>query len=84
MTSSKHDYANYDRFAQNFDMACKITHRVSVPNLKLFGSMKTELWASKLETCLLSPALAGTRRACRACRACEKSHPRVYTQDMFL
>ena len=30
---------------------------------------------------VLSPALAGTRRACRAG---EKSHLRVYTRDMFL
>ena len=46
-TSSKHDWANYDQFAPNFDMACK-TILVSVPNLKLFGSMKTELWAEEV------------------------------------
>ena len=30
---------------------------------------------------MLSPALAGTRRACRAG---ERSHPRVYTRDLLL
>ena len=37
MTSSKHDYANYDQFPPNFDMAYKTIERV--PNLKLFGSI---------------------------------------------
>ena len=41
MTSSKHDYANYDRFVPNFDMAYKAIKRVSIPNLKSFGPMKT-------------------------------------------
>ena len=36
MTSSKHDYANYDRFVPNFDMANKTIKLVSVPNLKAF------------------------------------------------
>ena len=43
MTSSKRDYANYDQFVPNFDMDYKTIHHVSVPNLKLFGPMKTEL-----------------------------------------
>ena len=43
MTSPMHDYANYDQFAPNFDI-----QRVSVPNLKLFGPMITELWAKKV------------------------------------
>ena len=53
MTSSKHDYANYDQFAPNFDVAYKTIQRVFVPNLKLFGPMNTELWAKKLENFLL-------------------------------
>ena len=55
MTSSKHDYANYDQFAPNkivllysFDMAYKTTQRVSVPDLELFGSTKAELWAQEV------------------------------------
>ena len=48
MTSSKHDYANYDQFAPNFDMVYKTMQRVSVPNLKLFGPMKTEIWAKEV------------------------------------
>ena len=48
MTSSKHDYANYDRFVSNFDMAYKTIKRVSVPNLKSFGPKKTELWAKEV------------------------------------
>ena len=44
----KHDYANYDQFAQKFEMAYKTILLVSVPNLKLFGSMKTELWAKEV------------------------------------
>ena len=41
-TSSKHDHANYDQFAPNFDTAYKTIQRVPVPNLNLFGPMKTE------------------------------------------
>ena len=41
MTSSKYDDANYDRFVPNFGMAYKTIKRVSVPNLKSFGPMKT-------------------------------------------
>ena len=41
----KHD-ANYDRFAQIF--VCKTMQRVFVPNLKLFGPTKTELWAKEV------------------------------------
>ena len=44
----KHDYANYDQFAPNFDMTYKTTQCVSVPNLKLFRSIKTELWAKEV------------------------------------
>ena len=47
MTSSKHDYSNYDRFAPNFDMANKIIKHVSVPNLKSFGPTKTK-WENRL------------------------------------
>ena len=47
MTSPKHDYANYDQFGLNFDMACKTIQRVSVSNLKLFRPMNTELWAKE-------------------------------------
>ena len=31
----RHDYANYNQFVPNFDMAYKTTQRVSVPNLKV-------------------------------------------------
>ena len=48
MTSSKHDDANHDQFAQNLDMAYKTIQCVSVPNLKLFGPMKTKLWAKEI------------------------------------
>ena len=48
MTSSKHDYADYDQFAPNFDMAYKTIQRVSVLDLTLFGSMKTELWTKEV------------------------------------
>ena len=48
MTPLKHDNANYDKFVPNFDMACKTIQRVSVPNLKLFGPMETELWAKEV------------------------------------
>ena len=45
----KHDYANYDQFASNFDIAYKTIQRVSVPNLNLFGPKKTEFLAKELE-----------------------------------
>ena len=48
MTSSKHEYPNYDQFAQNFDVAYRTTQRVFVTDLKLFGSMKTEWWAKEV------------------------------------
>ena len=48
MTSSKQDNANYDKFAPNFGMACKTIQLVYVPNLKLFGPMKTELWVKEV------------------------------------
>ena len=44
----KHDYANYDRFVPNFDMAYKTIKRVSVPNLKSFAPTKTELHAKEV------------------------------------
>ena len=47
MTSTKHDFANYDQFASDFDTAYKTIQRVSVPNLKLFGSIKIELAAKE-------------------------------------
>ena len=37
------------KLTPNFDMAYKTIQRVSVPNLKLFVSIKTELWAKKVE-----------------------------------
>ena len=43
MTLSKNDYANYEQFAPNFDMAYKATEHVSVPNLKLFRPVNTKL-----------------------------------------
>ena len=48
MTSSKHDFANYDQFVPNFDMANETIQRVSVSNLKLFGTVKTELWTKEI------------------------------------
>ena len=44
----KHNYANYDQFAPNYDMAYKTIHGVSVPNVKLFGPTKRELWPKKV------------------------------------
>ena len=43
----KHDYANYDQFASNFDSTKKTIQLVSVPNFKLFGPMKIELWSKE-------------------------------------
>ena len=48
MTSSKHDNANYHQFAPNFGIAYKTIQRVSVPNLNLFGPVKTELRAKEV------------------------------------
>ena len=63
MTSSKDDYANYDRLVPNFDnydrlvydrlvpnfdMTYKTIKRVFVPNLKSFGATKTELRAKEV------------------------------------
>ena len=40
-----HDYANFDQFAPGHS-----DHTTSFcTNLKLFGSMKTELWAKEVE-----------------------------------
>ena len=44
----KHDYANYNQFAPNFDITYKTVQRVSVPNLNLSGPMKTELQAKEV------------------------------------
>ena len=44
----KQDYANYDQFAPNFGMVYKTMQYVSVPNSKLFGQMKTEIWAKEV------------------------------------
>ena len=49
MTSSKDDYASYDQFTPNFDMACNTIQCVSVPNLKVFGLTKIELRAKEVE-----------------------------------
>ena len=43
----KLDYANYDQFAPNCDMAYKTIQRVSVPNSKLFRRMNIELWTKE-------------------------------------
>ena len=48
VTSSKHDYRNYDRFLPNFDLAYKTIQRVSASNLKSFGPTKTELRAKEV------------------------------------
>ena len=48
MTSSNLTYENCGQFAPNFDTAYKTIQRVSVLNLKLFGPMKTELWAEEV------------------------------------
>ena len=45
--NQKHNYANYDQFTPNFNMASDIKQGVSVSHLKLFGPMKTELWAEE-------------------------------------
>ena len=47
VTSSKHDYANYDQFAPNFGMVYKTIQRIFVPILKLFGPSETELEAKE-------------------------------------
>ena len=48
MTPSKHDHANYDQFAPNFDMAYETIQCVLVPNLKLYGPTKAELKAKEV------------------------------------
>ena len=35
----KRDYGNCNQFSSNFDMACWTIQRVSVPNLKSFGTI---------------------------------------------
>ena len=54
MMSSKHDFANYDRFVPNFGMDYKTIKRVFVPNLKSFGPMKTELRAKEVREFLMT------------------------------
>ena len=44
----KCDFANYDRFVPNFGMTFKTIKRVTVPNLKSFRPMKTELQAKEV------------------------------------
>ena len=44
----EHDHANYNQFVPNFEVAHKTIQCVCVPNLKLFGSTKTELWAKEV------------------------------------
>ena len=41
--SSKHDYTNDNQFGPNFDVVYETIQRVSVPYLKSFGPMKTEI-----------------------------------------
>ena len=48
MTSSKHDDANYDQFAPSFGVAYDVIQSVCLPNFKLFGSMKTEVWTKEV------------------------------------
>ena len=47
----KHDYANYYLFAPKFDITYKTIQRGYVPNLKLFGPLKTELWPKEFGGC---------------------------------
>ena len=44
----RHQKHDFDQFAPNFEMGCKIIQHISVPNLKLFGQTKTELWAKEV------------------------------------
>ena len=44
----KHNYANYDKFAPNFEITYKTIQRASVPNLNLFEPMKSELQAKEV------------------------------------
>ena len=44
----KHEYANYDKFAPNFEMAYETIQHVFIPNLKLFGPMNTKLQAKEV------------------------------------
>ena len=39
---------NYDQFSPKFDIVSKTIQRISVPNLKLFGQMKTEVRAKEV------------------------------------
>ena len=48
MTSSKVSLCKLLSIAPNFDIGCKTIEHVSVPNLKLFGPMKTKLWAKEV------------------------------------
>ena len=48
MTSSKHNYANYDQFLPNFGMACNTIQAVFELNLKSFGQIQPELWAKEV------------------------------------
>ena len=46
ITSSKN--VNYNKFVPKFDMVYKTIQRVSVPNMRLFGPIKTELQAKEV------------------------------------
>ena len=49
MTSSKHDYANYEQFAPNFDMAYETVQGVSTKfEVTVVGPMTIELWAREV------------------------------------
>ena len=48
MTSSKLYYANYNQLPPDFDVTYKTIQRVSVPHLKLFDPLNTELWAKEV------------------------------------
>ena len=53
MTSSKHDYANYDQFATNFDMTYKTMQHVFVQNLKFLDQRGQSYWRRKLKKFLI-------------------------------
>ena len=44
--NQKHDYANYDQFAPNFDMVYKAIQRVSIANLK-FSNNENKVMSQK-------------------------------------
>ena len=44
----KYHHVDYDQFVPNFDICLIRPYSVSLPDLKLFGPMKTEVWAKKV------------------------------------